>query len=151
MNKNQAYKDSQQQIEGITTGEPNVVANLSNIAAILKQNLRHYWVGFYLIDGDELVLGPFQGTPACVRIARGKGVCGTCWESGQSQVVKDVHEFPGHIACDAQSRSEIVVPIFNTKGEVAMVLDIDHNEVGAFDDTDRKHLEHLAQYISTLL
>lgn len=151
MNKNQTYKDSQQQIEGITAGEPNVVANLSNIAAILKQNLRHYWVGFYLIDGDELVLGPFQGTPACVRIARGKGVCGTCWESGQSQVVKDVHEFPGHIACDAQSRSEIVVPVFNTKGEVAMVLDIDHNEVGAFDDTDRKNLEHLAQYISTLL
>ncbi len=151
MDKNQVYLESQQQIEAITTGEPNLVANLANIAAILKKNLGHYWVGFYIVHDDELVLGPFQGTPACVRIQKGKGVCGTAWGKGESQLVRDVHDFPGHIACDALSRSEIVVPVFDEEGKVAMVLDIDHTEKGTFDDTDRRHLEQLAEYIRTLL
>lgn len=151
MDKSQRYRESQQQIEAITAGESNLVANLANITAILKNNLRHYWVGFYLVDGDELVLGPFQGTPACVRIKRGKGVCGTAWDKGATQVVKDVHEFSGHIACDARSRSEIVVPVFDPNNKVVMVLDIDHTETSTFDETDRLHLENLAKYLRTLI
>lgn len=153
VDKSRLYNDSLTQIKAITEGEPSLIANLANIAAILKQNLGHYWVGFYLVDekSDELVLGPFQGTPACVRIARNRGVCGTCWEEGKSQVVRDVHEFPGHIACDANSKSEIVVPVFNAKNTVAMVLDIDHNVTGAFDETDRVALELLSKHITTLI
>lgn len=151
LNKAQRYTESRAQIEAITAGENNLIANLANITSILKQNLGHFWVGFYLVDGDELVLGPFQGSPACVRIAREKGVCGTCWSEKTTQLVPDVHEFPGHIACDARSQSEIVVPVLNDSGEVAMVLDIDHDTLGAFDDIDREHLESLAQFISRLI
>lgn len=151
MNKEQLYRDSLQQIKGITDGESNLIANLANIVAILKQNLGYFWVGFYLVEENELVLGPFQGSPACVRIAKGKGVCGTSWSESKTQLVANVHEFPGHIACDARSQSEIVVPVLNTSGEVVMVLDIDHEEVGAFDETDRIHLESLALHIQKLL
>lgn len=151
MNKEQLYSESRQQIEAITTGESNVVANLANTVALLKQNLGYFWVGFYVVDGDELVLGPFQGSPACVRIAKGRGVCGTCWSVKRTQLVADVHDFPGHIACDARSQSEIVVPVFNAAGEVALVLDIDHDTKGAFDETDRLHLESLAQLIQKWL
>jgi len=153
VDKSRLYNDSLAQIKAITEGEPNLIANLANIVAILKQNLGHYWVGFYLVDEErsELVLGPFQGTPACVRIARNRGVCGTCWGQGKTQVVKDVHEFPGHIACDVNSQSEIVVPVLDSRGEVGMVLDIDHNEVGVFDEEDRVALELLAKHISKLI
>lgn len=151
MNKEQLYRDSLQQIKGITDRESNLIANLANISSILKQNLSYFWVGFYLVEGKELVLGPFQGSPACVRIAKGKGVCGACWSEAKTQLVANVHEFPGHIACDARSQSEIVVPVLNTSGEVVMVLDIDHDEVGTFDETDRTHLESLALHIQKLL
>ena len=151
MNKKELYRNSLQQIEGITDGESNLIANLANITAILKQNLGYFWTGFYLVEGEELVLGPFQGSPACVRIAKGKGVCGTCWSEKQTQLVADVHAFPGHIACDAQSQSEIVVPVLNASGEVVMVLDIDHDTKGAFDETDRENLESLALHIQKLL
>lgn len=151
MNKEQLYRESLQQIDGITTGESNLIANLANIAAILKQNLGYFWVGFYLVEGNDLVLGPFQGSPACVRITKGKGVCGTCWSVGKTQLVADVHEFPGHIACDARSQSEIVVPVSNSSGKVVMVLDIDHHEVGAFNEIDQTHLESLALLIQKLL
>lgn len=151
LNKEQIYADSRQQIEAITTGESNLVANLANTVAILKQNLGYFWVGFYLVEGDEMVLGPFQGSPACVRIAKGKGVCGTCWNEKRTQLVADVHDFPGHIACDARSQSEIVVPVFNAAGEVALVLDIDHDSKNAFDETDRQHLESLAHLIKEWL
>jgi len=151
LSKAQRYTESREQIEAITAGENNLIANLANITSILKQNLGHFWVGFYLVESDELVLGPFQGSPACVRIAKGKGVCGTCWSTMQTQLVEDVHQFPGHIACDARSQSEIVVPVFGADGEVAMVLDIDHDTIGAFDRVDQEHLESLSQFISRLL
>jgi GAF domain-containing protein len=149
--KNELYLKSLSEIDAITAGETNLIANLANITAILKQNLGYFWIGFYLVEGDGLVLGPFQGSPACVRIARGKGVCGTCWQTGQTQLVADVHAFPGHIACDHRSQSEIVVPVKNNQGEVTMVLDLDHDLPAAFDLTDQHHLEILAGKISQLL
>lgn len=151
--KSAQYAISLQQIRSITAGEPNIIANLANIVSVLKTNLGYFWIGFYLVDAsrDELVLGPFQGSPACVRIARGKGVCGTAWDTGTTQVVADVHQFEGHIACDPNSKSEIVVPVCNQTGEVVMVLDLDHDKVHAFDDVDRQNLEELAVYIGTLI
>lgn len=151
--KIERYERVLQQIRSITHGESNLMANLANITSVVKVNLDYFWIGFYLVDteSDSLVLGPFQGSPACVRIAYGKGVCGTCWQTGKTQLVPDVHAFPGHIACDPNSRSEIVVPIRNAEGEICMVLDIDHNTVGAFDETDRKHLESLADIVRTLV
>ena len=112
---------------------------------------RFFWVGFYLVEGDQLVLGPFQGTIACYRIKRGKGVCGTAWEQCQTQVVPDVEQFPGHIACSSLSRSEIVVPMTDHDGIVRAVLDIDSTEINQFDDTDRNYLEQAAQLIATQL
>ncbi len=151
LNKIQRYQHSLQQIEGITSEESDLIANLANITAVLRQQLGYYWIGFYLVWGDELVVGPFQGTPACVRIGYGKGVCGHCWKQAETQLVPDVHDFPGHIACDPHSASEIVVPVFDKAGEVAMVLDVDHTERNTFDETDRQYLEKLATYITTLL
>lgn len=151
MDKASKYQTSRQQIEAITAGENNLTANLANIVAVLKQNLGHYWVGFYVVDGETLVLGPFQGTPACVRIAFGKGVCGTAWQTEITQVVENVDDFPGHIACDALSKSEIVTPIFDKAGQVIMVLDIDHDQTHTFDQTDREHLESLSKFITSLL
>jgi len=151
LNKAELYALSLSQIKGITENEPNRIANLVNVVAVLKQNLGYFWIGFYLVDGNELVLGPFQGTPACVRIARGKGVCGTSWQNAETILVPDVHAFPGHIACDANSQSEIVVPIFDKSGEVSMVLDIDHDELNTFDQTDQVYLEELAKYLQAIL
>lgn len=151
VNKEELYKLSLQQIEAITQNEPNRIANLANVVAVLKQNLGYFWIGFYLVDGDELVLGPFQGTPACVRIARGKGVCGSSWLNAETIVVDDVHLYPNHIACDENSKSEIVVPVFDKNGSVSLVLDIDHDEYKAFDSTDQKYLEQLAKYLQTIL
>ena len=132
------------QLKALTAGEPNMVANLANAAALLNQFLTDInWVGFYLTDGDELVLGPFQGLPACVRIPFGKGVCGTAAAERRTVVVPDVHQFPGHIACDAASQSEIVVPLIKG-GRVIGVLDIDSPVKNRFDDIDRRYLEQFA-------
>jgi len=132
--------------EGLLTGETDPVANMANLAALLHQELGFWWTGFYRVEGEELVLGPFQGPVACTRIARGRGVCGTAWAQKRTIVVPDVEQFPGHIACSALSRSEIVVPIWH-QGSIVAVLDIDSKEIGTFDDTDRKYLEKIASLI----
>ncbi|AGT33132.1 hypothetical protein M493_14465 [Geobacillus genomosp. 3] len=133
-----------EQLKALIAGEPSMIANLANAAALLHQFLPDInWVGFYLTDGDELVLGPFQGLPACVRIPFGKGVCGTAAAERRTIVVPDVHEFPGHIACDAASQSEIVVPLMK-EGRVIGVLDIDSPVKNRFDDVDRRYLEQFA-------
>lgn len=135
------------QLEALLAGETNVVANLANASALLNQFFTEInWVGFYMMDQGELVLGPFQGLPACVRIPAGKGVCGTAVQERRTIVVPDVHQFPGHIACDAASRSEIVVPLM-AGGKVVGVLDIDSPVTGRFDETDRIWLEKAAELI----
>lgn len=137
------------QLGALLDGETDVVANLANVAAALKQTFDFFWVGFYVVKGDCLVLGPFQGPVACTRIRRGKGVCGTAWEAGQTVVVPDVDLFPGHIACSSASRSEIVVPV--RQGEtVVAVLDIDSDRLAAFDETDAHYLERLAAQVARL-
>lgn len=138
------------QIESLVEGEPDAVANLSNIAAALKQTMNFFWVGFYIVKNDQLVLGPFQGPIACTRINFGKGVCGTSWKEKETIVVPNVDEFPGHIACSSASKSEIVLPAF-TNGEVALVLDVDSDVLNDFDDTDRESLEKVMRIIEKLL
>ncbi len=149
MNRN--YDHALQHIEGVISGEPDLIANLSNIAAILKELEGYFWVGFYLVKEGELVVGPFQGPVACSRIAKGKGVCGTAWSEKKTIVVQDVHDFPGHIACSPLSQSEIVVPIFDQAGEVAMVLDVDSSSVGDFGEKDQLSLEKLAEIITKII
>ncbi|WP_054861398.1 GAF domain-containing protein [Gracilibacillus sp. JCM 18860] len=135
------------QLDALLQGEPDVIANLSNASALLNQFLDNInWVGFYIWKEDELVLGPFQGLPACVRIKSGKGVCGTAISEKKTQLVADVNQFPGHIACDAASQSEIVVPILKD-GEIFGVLDIDSPTTNRFDGIDQKYLE---QFVQTL-
>lgn len=139
--KTENYQLVIKQLNALLEGESNQVANLSNASALLNQFLdRVNWVGFYLADGEELVLGPFQGLPACVRIPFGKGVCGTAASERKTQRIADVHSFPGHIACDAASQSEIVIPLLKD-GRVLGVLDIDSPEKDRFDETDEKMLE----------
>ncbi|AGE23387.1 MULTISPECIES: GAF domain-containing protein [Geobacillus] len=136
-----------EQLKSLISGEPNFIANLANAAALLNQFFTDInWVGFYLADGEELVLGPFQGLPACVRIPFGKGVCGTAAAERRTVVVPDVHQFPGHIACDAASQSEIVVPLIKD-GRVIGVLDIDSPVKNRFDDIDRRYLEQFASVL----
>lgn len=149
------YEEILPQIESVTADEPDRTANLANTAAILREAFGFFWVGFYEVktsaDGEpQLVLGPFQGPLACTRIRRGRGVCGTAWAEGRTQVVPDVDLFPGHIACSSLSRSEIVVPIRSRDGsQVVAVLDIDSTDLATFDDTDRRYLERLAALLST--
>lgn len=159
MFKTQAYegntKDQYEivikQLEALLEGEPNVMANLSNASALLNQFLdRINWVGFYLVENNELVLGPFQGLPACVRIPFAKGVCGTAAASEKTVIVEDVHDFPGHIACDAASESEIVIPIFKDE-QLFGVLDIDSPEKNRFDHTDQIYLEKFVQTLESFL
>jgi len=150
MNKELSYQEAVNEVKGIVDGEPDLIANLSNIAAILKERFGFWWIGFYLVKNDQLVLGPFQGPVACTRIARGKGVCGTSWDKAETLIVPDVHQFPGHIACSAASNSEIVVPIVKNN-EVKMVLDVDSKEFNHFDSTDKKYLEEIAVIIAGLL
>ncbi len=141
-NREQQYELVVKQLKALLEGESNTIANLSNAAALLNQFLdRVNWVGFYLTEGTELVLGPFQGLPACVRIPFGRGVCGTAAKNKETVLVEDVHQFPGHIACDAASQSEIVVPLVKEDGTLLGVLDIDSPEKARFDETDRKYLE----------
>ncbi len=144
--KEEQYRSLLPQIEALVTGEPDLIANLANTAAALKEAFGFFWVGFYLVKQDELVLGPFQGPIACTRIRRGKGVCGTAWEQATTLVVPDVDAFPGHIACSSLSRSEIVIPLIKD-GTVWGVLDIDSEFLATFDDTDKKYLELLATYL----
>lgn len=141
-NREQQYELVVKQLKALLEGESNTIANLSNAAALLNQFLdRVNWVGFYLTEGTELVLGPFQGLPACVRIRFGRGVCGTSAKNIETVLVEDVHQFPGHIACDAASQSEIVVPLVKEDGTLLGVLDIDSPEKARFDEIDKKYLE----------
>jgi L-methionine (R)-S-oxide reductase len=148
--KIEKYEAVVPQIEALITGEPDLYANLANIAAALKETFGFFWVGFYLVKGDQLVLGPFQGPIACTRINYGKGVCGTAWKESRTQLVPDVDAFPGHIACSSDSKSEIVVPVFR-QNAVAMVLDVDSNILNDFDETDQKYLEELMRILSKTL
>jgi GAF domain-containing protein len=144
--KQEQYESLIPQIKGLLEGEPDQVANLANVAAALKEQFGWFWVGFYLVKGDELVLGPFQGPVACTRIRKGRGVCGTSWAQASTLIVPDVEKFPGHIACSSLSKSEIVVPLF--KGdEVIGVLDVDSDELDQFDETDRHFLESIVALI----
>ncbi|PFJ19561.1 GAF domain-containing protein [Bacillus cereus] len=145
--REEQYETVIKQLDALLTGESNVVANLSNASALLNQFLdRVNWVGFYVTEGNQLVLGPFQGMPACVRIPFGRGVCGTAAETKTTQLVADVHQFPGHIACDSASNSEIVVPIMK-EGTVIGVLDIDSPEKNRFDEVDQHYLEKFVEIL----
>lgn len=141
--KKEMYATLLPQIKALVEGESNRVANLANVAAALKQTFGFFWVGFYLVEDGELVLGPFQGPIACTRIRYGRGVCGTAWKEGKTLIIPDVDKFPGHIACSSASRSEIVVPIYNKEKEVVGVLDIDSDRLAEFDETDREWLERI--------
>ena len=149
--KQEKYITLISQLQSLTSSEPDIVANLANISAALKETFNWWWVGFYLVKGDELVLGPFQGPIACTRIRHGKGVCGTAWKEKKSLLVPDVNAFPGHIACSAASVSEIVTPILNKSGEVVGVLDVDSEHYDVLDDTDVRFLEEISQICSKLL
>lgn len=140
------YESLVPQIKGLLEGETNLVANLANIAAALKEQFNWWWVGFYWIQENELVLGPFQGPVACTRIKKGRGVCGKSWETEKTLIVEDVEQFPGHIACSSFSKSEIVVPVFKN-GQIAGVLDVDSEHLAHFDETDRAFLEKIVDLI----
>lgn len=145
------YQEAEKELISITEGETNVTALMATISCILAQKFDYYfWIGFYIVDPakeNELVVGPYQGTLGCLRIPFGRGVCGTAAATLKTQVVEDVHAFPGHIACDSRSNSEIVVPVLNAQGQLIAVLDVDSVETGSFDDTDRIALETLMQRI----
>jgi len=143
-NKAEQYQSLLPQIEALVYGEPDLVANLANICAALKEQFKWFWVGFYLIKDGELVLGPFQGPVACTRIGLGKGVCGAAWERAETLIVPDVEAFPGHIACSSLSQSEIVVPVFND-GKVVAVLDVDGEVLDQFDEIDAQYLEEIVK------
>ncbi len=140
--KEEIYQALLPQVEALISGEQDLVANLANIAAALREAFGFFWVGFYVVQGQELVLGPFQGPIACTRIAFGRGVCGTAWKEKKTQLVPDVEAFPGHIACSSASKSEIVVPAFQN-GEVFLVLDVDSDRLDDFDAVDQRYLEDL--------
>ena len=144
--KETLYKDILPQAESLLAGETDEVACMANLSAFLHSAFGFWWTGVYRVVGDELLLGPFQGPVACIHIPYGKGVCGTAWQRDETVVVPDVEEFPGHIACSSESRSEIVVPV-RRGGRVCAVLDIDSRELGTFDDTDRKYLEIIVEKI----
>ena len=143
------YREILPQIEALISSESDCIANLANVAAVLRETFGFYWVGFYIVKDDQLVLGPFQGPLACTRINYGKGVCGTAWAKAQTILVPDVDKFPGHIACSSASRSEIVVPVFSCiTAKVVAVLDIDSDQLNDFDALDAKYLEQLSTMLS---
>jgi len=144
--KQEQYESILPQIEGLLTGENNLIANLANISAALKEQFNWWWVGFYWVQEDELVLGPFQGPVACTRIKKGRGVCGAAWEQGKTLIVDNVEKFPGHIACSSASKSEIVVPVFKN-GTILGVLDVDSERSAHFDETDQQYLEKIVALI----
>lgn len=145
-NKEDKYKTLVLRIAALVRTERDPIANLANISAAIHQAFGFFWVGFYLVKENELVLAPFQGSVACTRIKRGKGVCGTAWETGETIIVPDVNKFPGHIACNAESKSEIVVPLISG-GNVIGVLDIDSDKLNDFDETDKVYLEEICKII----
>ena len=145
-NKRELYETLLPQLQSLTAGETDVVANMANVAAALKQTFDFFWVGFYLVKEEELVLGPLQGPIACTRIRFGRGVCGTAWKEARTLIVPDVEQFPGHIACSSDSKSEIVVPILK-QGKVVGVLDIDSDTLDSFDTIDARYLEEICTYI----
>jgi L-methionine (R)-S-oxide reductase len=147
--KKERYETLVPQLRALTESESDLVANLSNLMAGLKESMGFFWVGVYFVRENELVLGPFQGPVACSRIGFGKGVCGACWEKEEAIIVPDVDQFPGHIACSSLSRSEIVVPV-KKDGKVVMILDVDSEHLSFFDETDRVYLEQIATLISGL-
>lgn len=144
--KEEKYKSVIPQIKALIDGEPDLVANLANIVAALMEQFRWLWVGFYLIKENQLVLAPFQGPVACTRIKKGRGVCGTSWEKAETVIVPDIEKFPGHIACSSKSRSEIVVPIIRNN-KVRGVLDVDSEQLAAFDEADKQFLEEIVDLI----
>lgn len=146
-NKRERYATLLPQVASLLDGETDLIAGMANMAAALTQTFGFFWVGFYRVIADRLVLGPFQGPIACTRIAFGKGVCGTAWERAETVIVPDVDAFPGHIACNSASRSEIVVPV-KAAGEVIAVLDIDSDLLGAFDEVDRRYLEQMVALLT---
>ena len=145
--REEKYKSLVHQIQALLTGESDVIANMANISAALKEVFSFWWVGFYLVKNNELVLGPFQGPVACTRIAIGKGVCGTSWKEAKTIIVADVDQFPGHIACSSASRSEIVVPVLKD-GKVIAVLDVDSEHYDHFDKTDDQYLTIITKLLS---
>lgn len=145
MDKSEKYQEVYKQIQSVVSGETDQIANMANTAALLHEAFGFWWTGFYIIRGNQLVLGPFQGPVACTRIGFGKGVCGTSWERRETVIVPDVHLFPGHIACSSQSQSEIVVPMFHNN-EIYAVLDIDNKELATFDEVDKEWLEKIVAF-----
>lgn len=146
--KEQRYRELLPQIQGLLSGEDDLIANMANMVAALQMTFSWLWVGFYIVRGEQLVLGPFQGPIACTRINKGKGVCGSAWQSGAIQLVPDVEQFPGHIACSSLSKSEIVLPVRNTLGEIIAVLDVDSEMLNQFDDIDAKYLAKIIKLIN---
>ena len=146
MTKTEKYQELYKQLQSLLSGEDDQIANMANMAALIHETFGFWWTGFYIVKGEQLVLGPFQGPIACTRIPYGKGVCGTAWQRQETIVVPDVEEFPGHIACSSLSRSEIVVPIFRGTSVYA-VLDIDSKELATFDDIDKEWLEKTVQLL----
>lgn len=142
--KHEKYELLYKQIAAVVSAESDTIANMANVAAMIHHTFGFWWTGFYRVVGDELVLGPFQGPMACTRIARGRGVCGTAWSEGRTQLVEDVDKFPGHIACSSLSRSEIVVPVWHDNTIVA-VLDIDSEHLATFDHVDQEWLERIVE------
>ena len=149
--KKEIYESLIPQLAALIDGEPNLTANLANISAALHDTFGWWWVGFYWVKNNELVLGPFQGPIACTRIKFGKGVCGTAWEEAESQLVPDVEAFPGHIACSSSSVAEIVVPVFDKQGQVAGVLDVDSERFDVLDKIDVFYLEKISKLITQIL
>jgi GAF domain-containing protein len=145
-NKAEIYQSLIPQIKGLLEGESDLVANLANVVAALKEQFGWFWVGFYLVKNEELVLAPFQGPVACTRIKKGRGVCGSSWAQSKTLIVPDVEKFPGHIACSSLSKSEIVVPVIRNN-EVVAVLDVDSSEYDQFDTTDQQYLENIVSLI----
>lgn len=148
--KAEKYQELIPQLKALLGAENDQIANLANFAAALKETFGFFWVGFYLVKENELVLGPFQGPIACTRIKKGKGVCGSSWDQGKTILVPDVDQFPGHIACSSLSKSEIVVPIIKNK-EVTGVLDVDSDQINDFDEVDEKYLNELCEWLSSII
>ena len=146
MTKQKTYQSLLPQIESLVAGEPDPIANMANVTAALHETFGFWWTGFYRVEGQQLVLGPFQGPIACTRIPYGKGVCGTAWQRAETVIVPNVHNFPGHIACSSASNSEIVVPILHD-GKVIAVLDIDSKDFNTFDEIDKKYLEKIVAFL----
>lgn len=145
--KEEQYQSLIPQIKGLIEGETDVTANLANVAAALKEQFKWFWVGFYIVRNNELVVGPFQGPVACTRIKKGKGVCGTSWTQAKTLIVEDVEKFPGHIACSSLSKSEIVIPAFKNDNVIA-ILDVDSEYLNHFDETDAKYLEQIVKLLA---